>query len=210
MARSPGKMMHGLWNHSLLLAERSRLDHLGDSFKGRTSGIDKSEMMTGLLMLAGVAALVWLLSRFLAYQDRRQAYNSPLRLVLALCKAQRLRWSDRWLLWRLARGRRLKDPGRLFLEPQWFEASGMPRRLIVHAARLARLRDRLFAEPPAAKKKDRQGGAGVSPVFGGSTGDTPVPLNAPGKTATPALTPLLATPPNPALDIPPWPVAPHG
>ena len=173
-------------------------------------------MMTGLLILAGVAALVWLLSRFLAYQDRRQAYNSPLRLFLALCKAQRLRWSDRWLLWRLARARRLKDPGRLFLEPQWFEASGLSRRWLVHAARLARLRDRLFAEAPAAKKKDRPGGAaapggtGVSPVFAGSTGETPVSPKAAGPTGIPPLTPLLPTPPNPALDIPPWPVAPHG
>ncbi len=194
-------MMHGLWNHSLLLAQRSRLDHLSDSFKGQPNSIDKGEMMTGLLILAGVAALVWLLSRFLAYQDRRQAYNSPLRLFLALCKAQRLRWPDRWLLWRLARARRLKDPGRLFLEPQWFEASGLPRSMFVHGARLARLRDRLFAEPPAAKRKDRPAAPETRPAAA---------VQSPGPTGIPTLTPLLPTPPNPALDIPPWPVAPHG
>ena len=192
-------MMHGLWNHTLLLAQRSRLDNLSGSFKGRSNGIDKGDMMTGLLILAGVAALVWLLSRFLAYQDRRQAYNSPLRLFLALCKAQGLRWPDRWLLWRLARSRRLKDPGRLFLEPQWFETAGMPRSLFIQGARLARLRARLFAEPPpAAKRNDRQAELEPRPaaVAAGKS---------PGKKGGQTVTPLLPTPPKAALDIPPWP-----
>ena len=44
--------------------------------------------------------------------------SSPNRLFLSLCRAHRIAWSDRWLLWRLAASQRLEDPVRVFLEPE--------------------------------------------------------------------------------------------
>ena len=50
----------------LLLAERgSRLNQFSESFKGHGNNVDNGEMVTGLLILAGIAALVWLLSRLM-------------------------------------------------------------------------------------------------------------------------------------------------
>ena len=191
-------MMHGLWNHSLLLAQRSRLDHLSDSFKGQPNSIDKGEMMTGLLILAGVAALVWLLSRFLAYQDRRQAYNSPLRLFLALVQGPAAPLAGPLAALAAGPPRRLKDSGRLFLEPQWFERSGLPRSLLVQfgavdaASRSALRGTAVRRKGRIARRSRRRGRRG---------------LQSPGPTVQ-TVTPLLSPPPNPALDIPPWPVAP--
>jgi hypothetical protein len=179
--------MHSIPYHFLLFAQRSRLDHLSDSFKTHSNAaIDKGEVIAGLSILAGIAALVWLLSRFLTVQEHRKAYNSPLRLFLALCKAHELRWSDRWLLWRLARERRLKDPARIFLEPQLFEEAGLRRSLRAQAPRLRQLRNALFAEPPQ------------------SVADQHGPRPTETKDAAPPAAPLLRIPPGPTLDIPPW------
>jgi hypothetical protein len=184
--------MHSLWQHCLLLAERSRLDNLSDNFKGRTGAVDKADIAAGLLILAGIAALVWLLSRFLGAPDRRKPYNGPVRLFFSLCKAQELRWSDRWLLWRLARARRLKDPARLFLEPQWFDAAGLRGSLRLRSGRLRQLRDGLFAQPRRAQQE-------AGPPAGGQEGrERPLP-------AAGGPSPLLPTPPKVVLDLPPWP-----
>jgi len=70
--------------------------------------------------------------------------SSPNRLFLSLCRAHGIAWSDRWLLWRLAASQRLKDPARLFLEPERLDpdlARPLSRR---RAARLERLRLQLF------------------------------------------------------------------
>ena len=195
---SKGKAMHSLWDHCLLFAERSRLDNISEPFKGRPTPVDKGDIVAGLLILAGIAALVWLLSRFLGAQDRRQTYNSPRRLFFSLCRMQGLRWSDRWLLWRLARARRLKDPARLFLEPQWFEATGLGRSLRLRATRLKQLRQGLFAG--LRKQEEKQPPAGEK-----ATPPRPLPL---AKGSSPP--PLLPVQPSPVLDISPWPVAGTG
>ena len=38
-----------------------------------------------------------------AMHGRHRSYHSPWRLFFSLCRAGKLPWSDRWLLWRLAR-----------------------------------------------------------------------------------------------------------
>ena len=143
-------------NDCLLLAERgSRLNQFSESFKGHSSNVDNGEMVTGLLILAGIAALVWLLSRLMGGQDRPKTANSPLRLFLSLCKAHKLSWSECWLLWRLARARHLKDAGRLFLERSGSSRLAWQVRSC-QAARLNRLRDGLFAVPPQEKKEEER------------------------------------------------------
>ena len=94
--------MHDLFSHCLLLAERSRLDHLSEPFRDAPTRIDR-ELTRALSILAGIIVLVWLLSRVLHRPEHRHAYHGPLRLFLACARPTTCSGPSRWLLWRLAR-----------------------------------------------------------------------------------------------------------
>ncbi len=72
--------------------------------------------------------------------------SSPNRLFLSLCRAHRIAWSDRWLLWRLAASQRLEDPARVFLEPERLDPDAAGPFSARRAARLERLQRKLFDE----------------------------------------------------------------
>ncbi len=136
--------MHDLAIGSLLLANRSRLENLSREFQQGLSPEGCKQLILFLTVLAAASLLFWGLARWM---ERRHGLgaNRPLGLFLSLSKAHRLGWSDRWLLWRLARSHRLRAPARLFLEPERFEASRLPLAMRRHAARLEALQERLFA-----------------------------------------------------------------
>lgn len=180
--------MNDLLHHGILLAQRSRLEGLSRGFKGQR--INTGDIVTGLLVLAGIVVVVWALSYLLTLQERRRSYTSPGRLFFSLCKAHRLRWPQWWLLWRVARSQRLRDPARLFLEPERLEPSNLGSSLQMRAAQLKELRERLFAEPE--QQQDEQ--------------DLAPPETPDSRRAG---TPLAPVPSTPALDIPPWPPVPH-
>jgi len=139
----------------MLLAEQSRWENLsqGLSSEFRERQVTAGDVVIALLILAGIAVAVWFLSRLLPLGGQRRARSSPGRLFLSLCTAHRLRWREYWWLWRLARSQRLRDPARLFLEPERWEAAGLSPALRVHASQLTRLRERLFAEPPPKEQR---------------------------------------------------------
>lgn len=137
--------MSKLLHDGILFARLSRLEGLRRGFRPRR--IDSGDVVTGLLILAVIVAAVWLLSYLLTLHERRGAYSSPLGLFLSLCKAHRLPWSQRWLLWRVARAQRLHDPARLFLESERLDPTNMDPPLRIRSEELKLLRDRLFAEP---------------------------------------------------------------
>lgn len=99
-----------------------------------------------IIGLCGVAAAlaVWLAAAW--YRARRQprAFGRPWRLFFQLAQAHRLAWRDVWLLYRLARHLKLRQPALLFVQPENFG----PRRLegwrAGRIARLDQLRQRLF------------------------------------------------------------------
>jgi hypothetical protein len=136
--------MHDLAISSLLLANRSRLENLQREFQQGLSPEGCKQLTLFLMALAAAALLFWGLAHWM---ERRQGLlaNRPLGLFLSLSKAHHLGWSDRWLLWRLARSHRLRAPARLFLEPERFEVSRLPPPMRRHAARLEGLQERLFA-----------------------------------------------------------------
>lgn len=128
-----------------LVALDSVVDRMGDNLRGEPLRWNPSSMITfGLFLAAGILAS-WLWVRFAGYHDWRVRCNSPWRLFLVLCRAHRLRWSDRWLLWRLSQQRSLEDPGDLFLEPRHLDLESLPAAWRRHAARLEGLRKRLYA-----------------------------------------------------------------
>ena len=142
--------MNQLIHHCLLLAARGRLDHLSSGFRRRTR-LDSNDLVSGLMIIAGVAVAIWLLSLYMARQEKRPPCNKPLSLFWDLCKAHGLKLSDYWLLWRLARRQRLRDPARLFLEPERFNADKLGAEWKPHSERLRQLREKLFADLAAEK-----------------------------------------------------------
>ncbi|MBN2475362.1 MAG: hypothetical protein JXB62_12190 [Pirellulales bacterium] len=166
-------------NHTIcravLLAQQGRLGDLARPFKGRRTRIDVGDVVAGLLILAGIIAAAWLLYRLLAQLERRGSYFSSGALFLALCRAHRLGWSQQRLLWRVAWFHRLREPARLFLEPERFDPMQLDPAWRLYAAELDRLRRVLFADPQK-QEPDQQRPA----------------------------TPLSPPPISPTLDIPPW------
>jgi hypothetical protein len=136
--------MHRLLYRALLLAQGGGLEDFARGLKGRRFRFDTENIASALLIVAGMAIAVWILSYLLRLQERRRGYASPLRLFLSLCKAHRLRWSQRWLLWRVARAEQLRDPACLFLEPERLEAAHLGPAFAGRQPQLNQIRHRLF------------------------------------------------------------------
>ena len=139
--------------HHVLLAVDKRLEGLTNRFSSGNTRIDFGDVVTGMLILGGALAAFWILSLVLASQERNRPCNSPLKLFLSLCKAHELPWSRRWLLWRAARYQRLRDPARLFLEPERLEAVNLSPVLRAHGAAFKEVQGRLFARSPRNARK---------------------------------------------------------
>ncbi len=132
---------------AIVFAQRSPMENLADYFRGPRTQLRASDALYLLLGFGGLILLAWLLSLLMNWQERGCRRPSPLRLFLALCRAHRLAWTDRWLLWRLARSQGLPEPARVFLEPERFDPTHLAGAFGRSRARLEQLREKLFAQP---------------------------------------------------------------
>ena len=164
----------------ILLAETSRGASFRETFRSQgTTG--REDVLLGLLIVATLVAGMWALSRLVGVRRQRRGYNSPWRLFWALAKAHRLKWSESWLLRRVAREQGLRDPGRLFLETQLWEEKSLGPRFALECPRLRVLRKQIFGAVEAD--------AAAEPA---------------ARSARPLTPPLFPTLPSPSLDVPPW------
>jgi len=177
--------MNDLIYRAVLLAQRGRLDSWSREFRGRRARIDAADVGTTLLLLAGAVLVIWLMYYFLRRQERRGGHVTSAMLFLSLCRAHRLRWSQQWLLWRVARARQMSNPAQLFLEPQRLERAGLGPALQSHATQLDGLRKKLFSVPKPEKKKPK-----ADPPKTGTRDQADAPPS-----------PIDA---GPNLDVPPW------
>jgi hypothetical protein len=185
----------------ILLAEHSRP---GDAFRGRGMAGAGQETLLGFLILVAVLAGLWALLQISSLGSRRRASRSPLRLFLSLCRAHRLSWSERWLLWRIARARGLKNPAQVFLDPEGFRPVGLQGGLGRKAQRLRQIGARLFAGLPAGQERTSRRAAASPGRFPPGRAAAARPPRPAAETAAPPLPPPVAPP---TLDIPPWPDA---
>lgn len=134
-------------NILLSVVQRSRLDEvangMADGFRGDRVRFDSTGVVLTLSVLGAGVVIAWVLAGWTERAGRRAGYDGPRRLFWSLCAAHCLKWSERWLLWRLAAKRRLGDPARVFVEPQWLSAAGLPQQ---QAERIQRLSSRLFGQ----------------------------------------------------------------
>lgn len=141
--------MHAWINHIALLAVKNGgtplTRRMGESFRPSTGGADSAKTIAALAAVLAVGAVLFFVWRVAARRNPGKSQSSPRRLFLSLCRAQRLSWSETWLLWILARRQKLADPARLFVEPERFELAALDDGLKGNAVRIERLRSRLFA-----------------------------------------------------------------
>jgi hypothetical protein len=143
--------MNTLLHFGVVIAQGNRLDSLSSGFRGRRAQIDSQDFIVGALVLAVIVLVVWGLSYLMQQQERRRAVSRPRLLFLELCRKHRLKLSQWWLLWRLARAGGLRDPARLFLEPQHFDAAQLSGPLRAQAEQVRQLRKALFGELEAER-----------------------------------------------------------
>jgi hypothetical protein len=171
-----------------------RLLKFQDSFRAREPTVDPGQVLIGIAVLTIAIIVLYFASRAMERRARRGHFDSSLGLFLSLAKAHNLGWSDRWLLWRLARCRQLKEPARLFLEPERFDSSNLTDSLLAKHNRLKLISGRIFAE---STENPGQTGPGSKTAKESSAPlpERPCPLSFPIDG-------------NPALDVPLWPTDP--
>lgn len=135
---------------SAVLAQANDLDKFSDSFRHATeTRIELADVTLWLAALGAVVLVVWILAVVSDRYREHKPYRSSWGLFLGLAKAQKLQWSEIWLVWRLARWNRLKQPGLLFLEPGRFLLGNLPLCMKSRAPELKAIADRLFLETNA-------------------------------------------------------------
>jgi hypothetical protein len=135
----------------VLVAAGDRTRQVMQAFR-TTKSDTPPEVAWFALILAAASLLVLMAVTFFvqAYLRRRNA--SPRGLFLELCRAHRLRWPQRRLLWQLAESQKLADPATVFLDPACFEVGRLTVEIRPHAMELRQLCERLFAD--AVEKKN--------------------------------------------------------
>jgi hypothetical protein len=128
----------------VLLAARGDLPRVWGRFDHQrpSGGMSQLWLVAGLAALAAAAMLLWL--RGLRRPKRCFVSNSQGRLFRELSAAHGVSFSNRRLLKRLARERKLPTPALLFVEPKHFDTSDLPADLQSAANELQRLRAQLF------------------------------------------------------------------
>ena len=102
----------------IILLGRANFFESARKYSQRSSQIDVADLWLILAALGGLALLLFVLAKLFPSDEKARVINSPLRLFWALCRAHHLKFSQRWLLWRIARKYALKDPALLFVEPE--------------------------------------------------------------------------------------------
>ena len=114
-----------------LLAQQGRLEQLGRRFRPGAGRTGADNLMIWIIIALAIALAVWLLSQWFNAHEQ-SCFSSRRGLFRILCRAHGLDWSSRRLLARLARHQGLRDPGRLFLEPNRFDRETMSPALAAH------------------------------------------------------------------------------
>ncbi len=138
-------MIHPASLYALLLASQNPVTEWSKQFRNRQAGIEASHVILALVTLAVLILVFWLLAQLVERRERSNTIDSPFWLFHSLCKAHALIWQEGLLLWRVARFQELKDPARLFVEPDRIKPDKVGPILRAHASTLESLGRRLFA-----------------------------------------------------------------
>ncbi|HOM18422.1 MAG TPA: hypothetical protein PK777_09585 [Thermoguttaceae bacterium] len=174
---------------------QDRLDGLLQYFQDPPSRELGTGFWVAVLIGAAVIAALWLATRWLRSGQQRKK-SRPWGLFFTLCRRHRLTYSERWLLWNLARSRTPDAPARIFLDPDLFRADHLPAGMGGKADVLEGLRSRLFGDLRTLKtEKPLPSTDQQTPADSG---------NASGSVGPCAAMVGFPTAQSPSLDLPPW------
>lgn len=109
-----------------------------------SSRIDPTDVLLTAAFFGGLIILLYVLSRLFTRGEKSAATNNPRRLFWSLCTEHGLSYSQRWLLWQIARRLRLDHAALLFVEPELLDAESLDDLFAARAADIKSLRERLF------------------------------------------------------------------
>jgi hypothetical protein len=132
---------------SILFAEGNRPQQVMQAFRavGNEDALNRQWL---ILLIAMACLLAFVLLAIVGQRFWRQwTISSPRGLFFELCRAHRLKWPQRRLLWRLAQSQMPADPAGLFLAPERFEVNRLTVEMRPSAKELRAMRDKLFTPP---------------------------------------------------------------
>lgn len=129
-----------------LFAFQDRLSQISSGFRGSEQPWGWRDLTTLLLMVIGMAAAIWLLSR-LSNRRSSRTIDNPRRLFQELCKIHQLNGYSKRFLQDLAASYGV-SPLELFVHPKYFRCVNPAERPGAEAALLDSLRQKLFNDGP--------------------------------------------------------------
>jgi hypothetical protein len=142
----------------ILIAENERTRQMMQALRSARNSTSSNSTWLGLMILMAALLAFVALAIIVQRQQRQRKVSCPRSLFFEICRAHRLTWFERRLLWRLARSQKLADPARLFLSPECFEIGSLTVALRSRAEELRKLSERIFLEPLEEKKSDPTAG----------------------------------------------------
>jgi hypothetical protein len=124
----------------------NQLQNMARGFQGKAAHLDSGELAIFLAIVAGVVTGLWLLAYWIERREGRSYFDSSLGLFLSLSREHGLKWHETWLLWRIARGQGLREPSRLFLEPERFKPDRLMSSFSGRAEAIQAIARRLFCD----------------------------------------------------------------
>ncbi len=174
---------------NLPLAQREAWESLGSRFSGDHAKFDTGDLWAlGGVILAGIA-LVWFLRWMYHLQQARRQSCEPRHLFVDLCRAHRLRRSDRKRLALLAEYHDLPLAPVIFVRPDLFAAAQIPDGGELQLAAYERLKNKLFAglerDVAATSAASQISAAAAGPVVAPSVVASSVEITSDASTSTP-------------------------
>jgi hypothetical protein len=131
---------------SMPFSAADRVDRMMEAFRASRGDYNLNQSWTGLLIFLAVAAFIALVGMVIKSYWRQWNASSPRILFMQICRAQKLKWPQRILLWRLAQSQKLAEPASLFLQPECFEIGRLTVEMRPYREELQILKEVLFSE----------------------------------------------------------------
>lgn len=138
-------MSVGLVERCVFLGGQAQYLNMGRRFRRGGGDFEWTDLLLPLALVAVVAAIGWLASRYLRLREKQKA-DSPQTLFAELCQAHGLDWANQQLLRALANAHRMDSPAQLFVEPNRFDVASLGALFENRRDQLAELRTKLFAD----------------------------------------------------------------
>ena len=140
---------------ALLTEESGRMQEVFRALRSTQSETRTEGNYTILLITCAIFAVLIVLGAIYQIIQTRQSYNSPKKLFWELCRAHHLSWTERWLLWKLAKWLALENPAVIFIDAGCFDPQKMPSVFAPNVKDFEKMKKRLFFDEDSTASAQR-------------------------------------------------------